>query len=175
MTVLFFLASAVAVVSSVLVITRRSAVHALLYLIVSLLAVALVFFLLGAPFAAALEVIIYAGAIMVLFIFVVMVLGFDEKRPAARGPWTAVRAWVGPSVMAAVLLVELGVVLVSGGVGSAAPAWIPPQAVGVSLFSAYALGVELVAMLLLAAAVGAFHIGRKLKDGDRGEKGGERP
>ncbi len=175
MTVLFVLASAVAVVSSLLVVTRRSAVHALLYLVTSLLAVALVFFLLGAPFAAALEVIIYAGAIMVLFIFVVMVLGLDEKKPAARGLWTAARAWIGPAVLSLVLLGELGFVLASGGLSAAAPAWIPPRAVGLSLFSTYALGVELVALLLLAAAVGAFHIGRKTKDGDRSAGEGGRP
>ena len=55
-----------------------NAVHALLYLIVSLLAVAVVFYVLGAPFVAALEVIIYAGAIMVLFVFVVMMLNLGE-------------------------------------------------------------------------------------------------
>ena len=173
MTVLFILASAVAVVSSLLVITRRSAVHALLYLITSLLAVALIFFLLGAPFAAALEVIIYAGAIMVLFIFVVMVLGLDEKRPAPRRFSAAATAWLGPAVMALILLGELGVVLVKGGLSAAAPALVPPRAVGLSLFSTYALGVELVALLLLAAAVGAFHLGRRPKDeGRTGDQGG---
>ncbi|HYW86024.1 MAG TPA: NADH-quinone oxidoreductase subunit J, partial [Spirochaetia bacterium] len=58
-----------------MVITRRNAVHALLYLVVSLLAVAIIMFLLGAAFVAALEVIIYAGAIMVLFVFVIMLIG----------------------------------------------------------------------------------------------------
>ena len=175
MTVLFFLAAAVAVVSSLLVVTRRSAVHALLYLVTSLLAVALVFFLLGAPFAAALEIIIYAGAIMFLFIFVVMVLGIDEKRPAARSLWTVARAWAGPAVMALILLAELGLVWLKGELSSAAPAWIPPRAVGVSLFSTYALGVELVAVLLLAAAVGAFHLGRKPKEPARYGNEGGRP
>ena len=74
MAALFYIAALVGVVSTGMVITRLNAVHALLYLIVSLLAVALIFFLLGAPFVAALEVIIYAGAIMVLFLFVVMML-----------------------------------------------------------------------------------------------------
>jgi NADH-quinone oxidoreductase subunit J len=68
----FYVASAVAVIATLLVVTRRNAAHALLYLIVSFLAVALMFFILGAPFAAALEVIIYAGAIMVFFVFVIM-------------------------------------------------------------------------------------------------------
>ena len=74
MLITFYVAAAIAIVSTVLMITRLNAVHALLYLVVSLLAVATVFFILGAPFVAALEVIIYAGAIMVLFIFVMMML-----------------------------------------------------------------------------------------------------
>ena len=63
-----------------------NAVHALLYLVVSLLAVAVVFFTLGAPFVAALEVIIYAGAIMVLFVFVVMMLNLGDARHRAGAP-----------------------------------------------------------------------------------------
>jgi NADH-quinone oxidoreductase subunit J len=74
MNVVFYLSAVVAVVSTILVITRLNAVHALLFLIVSLLSVALIFYSLGAPYVAALEVIIYAGAIMVLFVFVVMML-----------------------------------------------------------------------------------------------------
>ena len=66
-------------------ITRLNAVHALLYLVVSLLAVAMVFFILGAPFVAALEVIIYAGAIMVLFIFVMMMLNIGDRATELNG------------------------------------------------------------------------------------------
>ena len=73
-----------------MVITRRNAVHALLYLVVSLLAVAVVFFMLGAPFVAALEVIIYAGAIMVLFVFVVMLLNLGAPRSSSSSAWPAV-------------------------------------------------------------------------------------
>ncbi len=69
MTAMFYIAGAVATVSSLAVITRLNVVHALLYLIVSLLSVAVMFLTLGAPFVAALEVIVYAGAIMVLFVF----------------------------------------------------------------------------------------------------------
>ena len=74
MELAFYIAGAVAVLSTILMLTRLNVVHALLYLIVSLLAVAVVFYVLGAPFVAALEVIIYAGAIMVLFVFVVMMM-----------------------------------------------------------------------------------------------------
>jgi len=85
MTIAFYVAAAVALIATFLVISRRSALHALLYLVTSLLAIAVVFFLLGATFAAALEVIIYAGAVMVLFLFVVMMLNLreweQERRP----------------------------------------------------------------------------------------------
>ena len=67
------------VVATTLVITRKQAIHALLYLILSLLAVAVIFFLLGAHFAAALEVIIYAGAIMVLFVFIIIMLNIGSE------------------------------------------------------------------------------------------------
>ena len=84
MEVAFYIAAIVAIVSTVLTITRLNAVHALLYLIVSLLAVAVVFYAMGAPLVAALEVIIYAGAIMVLFVFVVMMLNLGKRAAISR-------------------------------------------------------------------------------------------
>ncbi len=97
--VLFYVAATVSLVATTLVVTRLNASHALIYLIVSLLAMAVIFYLLGAPFAAALEVVIYAGAIMVLFVFVVMMLnqgrrGVDQER-AFLNP----RMWIGPTVL----------------------------------------------------------------------------
>jgi NADH-quinone oxidoreductase subunit J len=157
---LFTLASAVAIVSTAMVITRRNAVHALLYLVVSFLAMAVIFYLLGAPFVAALEVIVYAGAIMVLFVFVVMMV--EIGGPKLKEPWwSSLRAWVGPVFLSLVLLGEYLFVLTGRGGGRAfRPVGIPPKAVGLSLFSTYLLGVELAGMLLLAAVVGAFHLGR---------------
>ena len=70
--VLFYVAAAIAVGAAILAMTRSNAAHALIFLIVSLLGIAVLFFLLGAPFAAALQVVVYAGAIMVLFVFVIM-------------------------------------------------------------------------------------------------------
>src|SRR5271157_3694761 len=84
MELIFYIAGAVAVISTILMLTRLNLVHALLYLIVSLLAVAVDFFVLGAPFAAALEAIVYAGAIMVLFLFVVMMLNVGRDTETER-------------------------------------------------------------------------------------------
>jgi NADH-quinone oxidoreductase subunit J len=158
--ILFYAAAAVAVISTLMVITRSNAVHALLYLVVSFLAVAVVFFLLGAPFIAALEVIIYAGAIMVLFVFVVMMVQVGAPRPPQQ-PWIHLRAWAGPVLLSLVLFGEFLYVLTARGIHPLRPSEVPPKVIGLSLFSTYLLGVELGAMLLLAAVVGAFRLGRQ--------------
>jgi len=157
----FYLASAVAIVSTLMVITRSNAVHALLYLVVSFLAIAVIFFVLGAPFIAALEVIIYAGAIMVLFVFVVMML--NPGRPTARrNRGMILRVWTGPSFLALILFVEFLIVL-SGRSHALASRPVTPKDVGLSLFGPYLLGVELAAMLLLSGIVGALHLGQRKK------------
>jgi NADH-quinone oxidoreductase subunit J len=148
-----------------MVVTRRNLVHALLYLVVSLFAVAVVFYTLGAPFVAALEVIVYAGAIMMLFIFAVMLLNVSADSPLRVPP----RAWLGPAILAAVLLAEVvyGLVLASPPLSGAE---IGPVAVSEALYGPYVLGVELASMLLLAALIGARHVaargGDRETDGD---------
>jgi len=166
MTILFYVAAAVAVLATVLVITRSNLVHALLYLVVSLFAVAVVFYTLGAPFVAALEVIVYAGAIMMLFVFAVMLLNVSADSPL-RVP---LGAWVGPLILVAVLLAELiyGIglsdhALRAGEVG--------PRQVSEALFGPYVLGVELASMLLLAALIGARHIASQPDEAPMGGAG----
>jgi NADH-quinone oxidoreductase subunit J len=160
----FYSAGLVALVASGMAVTRRNAAHAALYLIVALLAIALVFFALGAPFAAALEVIVYAGAIMVLFVFVVMMLGEGAAATRREAGWLAPRAWVGPVVLAVLLAIELIWALVrgdgaGGGAGGMGVAGIGPAEVARSLFGPYLLGVELASFLLLAGLVGVMHLG----------------
>jgi len=159
MTIVFYVAGAVAIVSTALMITRLHAVHALLYLIVSLLAVSVVFYTLGAPFVAALEVIIYAGAIMVLFVFVVMLLNLGEQ--AARTERTLLKPsmWAGPLTLAAILMAEFVYLLIASSGGSSGSVTIGPRDVGASLFGPYLIGVELASMLLLGGLVGAYHLG----------------
>ena len=112
MNVIFYISSAIAVLATILVITRANAVHALLYLVVSLLAVAMVFFTLGAPFAAALEVVVYAGAIVVLLVFVVMMLNQGPVSISQERAWLRPRIWIGPGILSLILLGELAYVLV---------------------------------------------------------------
>ncbi|MBD3162225.1 MAG: NADH-quinone oxidoreductase subunit J, partial [Candidatus Latescibacteria bacterium] len=139
MDALFVVAAAVAIVATFLAITRANVVHALLYLAVSLLAVAVLFFLLGAPFAAALEVIIYAGAIIVLFLFVVMLLNVGPEGVEKEREWIRPRTWIGPSILAAILFVELILLLRGGLPAVAADAAIPPNEVGIALMGPYLL------------------------------------
>jgi NADH-quinone oxidoreductase subunit J len=161
MTIAFYLAATVAIASTLMVITRLDAVHALLYLTVSLLSVAVIFFTLGAPFVAALEVIIYAGAIMVLFIFVVMMLNLGPAAVAQERQWLQPRMWVGPSILALILAAELLYLLSYSGGELTGARQVEPKEVGAALFGPYLIGVELAAMLLLAAMVGAYHLGRR--------------
>lgn len=158
---LFYLSGAVAILATLMMITRLEAVHALLYLIVSLLAVAVTFFVIGAPFIAALEVIIYAGAIMVLFIFVMMLLNLGRRATDVESSWLRPGMWAGPAILAAVLAGEFFFVLTRTGVGGAMASVIGPQQVGLALYGPYMLGVELASMLLLGGLVGAYHLGRE--------------
>src|SRR5215467_4977455 len=107
MLIAFYIAGAIAIASTVMAITRLHAVHALLYFIVSLLSVAVVFYVLGAPFVAALEVIIYAGAIVVLFVFAVMMLNLGEVAANQERQWLTPGIWTGPVLLAGVLLIEV--------------------------------------------------------------------
>jgi NADH-quinone oxidoreductase subunit J len=157
---MLYISGFVAMLSTLMVITQKNAVHALLYLIVSLLSVALVFFVLGAPFIAALEVIIYAGAIMVLFIFVIMMLNVGTDSVKQEKQWMVPAGWVGPACLSAILLGELIYVITSSGQRLINVSMVGPKQVGISLFGPYLIGVELASMLLLSGLVGATHLGR---------------
>jgi len=161
----FYVAAVIALVSTIMVVTRRHPVHALLYLVVSLLAVAVIFYILGAPFTAALEVIIYAGAIMVLFVFVIMLLNLGGDAVEREGEWLRPRVWVGPSLLAATLAALLVQLVVRRPVVTPPLRVVTPKEVGVALFGPYVLGVEIASFLLLAGLVGAFHLGRRMVGG----------
>jgi NADH-quinone oxidoreductase subunit J len=171
MSYIFYISAAVAVVATLLVVTRAHAVHALLHLVVSLLAVAMVFVTLGAPLVAALEVIVYAGAIIVLFVFVVMMLNLGKHAVEGERRWLAPSAWAGPTILCLILLGELLYVVASGGGAEAAgAATVGPKEVGQALFGPYVIGVELAGMLLLAGLVGAYHLGRRETLGEGAEE-----
>jgi len=160
MVTLFYLAGILAIIATLLAVTRHHAVHALLYLIVSLLAVAVDFYTLGAPFVAALEIMIYAGAIMVLFVFVVMMLNVAEHAMEVERLSLNPVNWVGPSLLAFILLAEMVYCTLASSDASRA-ATVGPKQVGTALFGTYWIGVELASLLLMAGLVGAYHLGRQ--------------
>lgn len=160
MNVLFYASAVIAVLSTLMAITRVNVVHALLYFIVSLLAAAVIFYTLGAPFAAALEVIVYAGAIMVMFLFVMMMLNLGHATIEQEKSWLSPGMWVVPGILAAILFVEMMIAL-NVADAELAHTMVDAKAVGIELFGPYVLAVELASMLLLAGLVGAFHLARK--------------
>jgi NADH-quinone oxidoreductase subunit J len=155
---LFYLGSAVALIASLLVILQRNVVHALIYLVLSLLAVAVVFFTLGAPFVAVLEAIVYAGAIMVLFLFVVMMLNLGQASREQERSWLPPRIWIAPSILAAALFVQLVLALPTQDMEITE---VSARAVSAALFGPYVLAVELGSFLLLAGLISAYHIAKR--------------
>ena len=157
MMVVCYGACGLALLSALLVILQRHPMHALLFLVLMLLSLALVFFTLGAPFAAALQVVVYAGAIMVLFVFVVMMLNLRPTRRSVAW-WRTIGVWGVPLLLAAGLFAlavyALGF-LSRAGLGAG---YVDPRAVGLALYRPYLLAVELVSLILVAGLAAAFHL-----------------
>ncbi|WP_276502125.1 NADH-quinone oxidoreductase subunit J [Terrimonas pollutisoli] len=163
MSILFYISSLVAIVATIMVITRYTPIHALLYLVVSFLAVAMIFLSLGAPFVSVLEVIVYAGAIIVLFIFVVMMLNLGRDTALQEKQWLQPKVWIGPSILVMILLAEMILLLAKGNDSSFAGSVVNPKKVALSLYREYIIALELAGFLLMAGIVGAAHIGQHKK------------
>jgi NADH-quinone oxidoreductase subunit J len=167
---LFYLLAIVVVLATVLAITRRELVHAIVYLIISFLGTALLFYLLGAPLLAALEVIIYAGAIMILFLFIVMTVIMERGERAKKD---SIRQWLPAVVMAvisfyaaSILIFEVPANRVALQTGIARPAIF-----GRFLFQNYWFPIEITSFLLLIALVGALYLGRQEHKTGEAQKG----
>lgn len=170
MEITFYVAGLIAILATLCVITQTNPVHALLYLITSLLALSAVFFALGAYFAGALEIIVYAGAIMVLFVFVVMMLNLGNSVTEQESAWLKPSVWIGPGLLSLLLLIVVVRAIFSLSGTEISGAVIDAKAVGITLFGPYVLAVELASMLLLAGLVVAFHVGREDKMLDKQPK-----
>ncbi len=158
----FYIAAGVAIISTIFVITGKNAIHALLYLIVSFLSISVIFYLLDAPFIAALEVIIYAGAILVLFIFVTMMLNIViEKKKEKK--WLKPRMWVIPVILAVTLFVDLVFAVKSVPSHTIEKGIVLPKELGIAIFTRYLPAVEITAILLLIGVIGAYHLGSQKK------------
>jgi NADH-quinone oxidoreductase subunit J len=163
---LFYMFAAVAIVASTLVIAQRNPIYSVLLLIASFGALSGLYVLLDAPFAAVIQIVVYAGAIMVLFLFVVMLLNaphedteYDERvHPLLRpGPMRFGAA------LALALLVELGWALTRGADSGEFPAASVSSvaAIGEALFTDYAFAFEVTSILILVAMVGAVVLARR--------------
>ena len=155
---LFYLLAAVVLVSTAIAVTRRNMVHAVIYLVLSFFGSALLFYLFGAPLLAALEVIIYAGAIMILFLFIVMMLRMEgmEERLFPLKQWL-------PAMGLCFIYGMVLVMLMVSGDAEAPPmqaAAVDPATFGQFLFERHWLAIEIVSMLLLIALVGVLRLGR---------------
>ena len=159
----FYIAAAVAVFSTVMLITRYNMIHALLYLVVSFLAIAVIFYILGAPFVAVLEIIIYAGAIVVLIIFVIMMLNLKDEAIEQERQWLTLRSLIVPSILSIVLLVELVYIITTAQSPQTNFRIVDAREVGMSLYGPYVIAVELSGILLMSGIVGAYHLGRQKK------------
>ncbi len=161
MLIYFYINAAIAILATLLTVTAKNAVHALLYFVVSLLALAISMYLLGAPFVAALEVIIYAGAIMVLFVFVVMLLNVKPASSQKYAPQGHIKNWLGPFSLLILLILELVFVFRDTEFLKRQVVTVSAKEVASALFTTYTLAVELTSFLLLAGLIGAYHIGKK--------------
>lgn len=155
----FLATSALALISAVLVITRKNAVHSVICLIVTLFSVAGIFLMLHAEFLFAVQIILYVGGIMVLFLFVVMLVNLDVALKQAQFN----RQWFVAALVAAALTAELGYgIYLDGRKGLSLASRMPPiiepkntSAIAVGLYQTYMLPVEIASLLLLVAMVGA--------------------
>jgi NADH-quinone oxidoreductase subunit J len=162
--VAFVIIAALALASALGLVLKKNPIHGALFLVVNLGCVAVFYLMLGAEFLALAQVIVYAGAIMVLFVFAIMVLipGKEETGPDPRRRW---RLWGPPA--GALLLAQL-IVIVAAVRGAAPPASTAParvsgsvESIGRLLFTDYLFPFELTSVLLLAAMVGVLLLARR--------------
>ena len=170
-TVLFLILALVAVATALGMLLSRNAVYSALFLVLNFATVAVFYVLLGAPFIAMAQITVYAGAIMVLFLFVIMLLGAEELAPGAALPWQKPLA----AVLAFVLVAEAAYLLAFRGVPTGEI--LQPEAsvnsvdflrqMGMMLFNEYLLPFEVTSILLLVAMVGAIVLTKQEKGGQK--------
>ena len=151
--IVFFVFAAIAVVFALVVVLHRNAVVGALSLVASFFALAVMYVLLEAPFLAVLQVIIYAGAIMVLFLFVIMLLNLQHREEPATRPVQQFLGYAGSAFFGIALVYYLAKYAVLQ--APSTPFLSDARRVGVTLFQAYVFPFEAVSILLLAAIVGA--------------------
>jgi NADH-quinone oxidoreductase subunit J len=160
--ILFIVLAIVAIASALSMLLSRNAIYSALFLVINFATIAVFFLLLGSPFLAMAQITVYAGAIMVLFLFVIMLLGAEQLSQEGGLPWQR------PGV---VLLVETGIIIYSLGFqegllpsfSSFASEYASPVDIGMVLFNEYLLPFEITSVLLLVAMIGAIVLTKNQK------------
>jgi NADH-quinone oxidoreductase subunit J len=164
---LFLVLAVVAVASALSMLLSKNAVYSALFLVINFATIAVFFLLLGSPFLAMAQVTVYAGAIMVLFLFVIMLLGAEQLQQDESLPWQRpVAIFLGTA-----LLVETGFIIYSLGFqqgilpqfGSLSSDYASPADIGLLLFNEYLLPFEITSVLLLVAMIGAIVLTKREK------------
>lgn len=154
--IVFIILGIIAVASAIAMISSRSSIYSALFMILNFLTVAVLYLILGAPFVAMAQIAVYAGAIMVLIVFVIMLLGTKKWDTSETLRWQRPLA----VVLSAALAIEGTYVLITR-IGSralttaASTELVDPKALGVLLFQKYSLPFEVTSVILLVAAIGA--------------------
>jgi len=164
--VIFFGLAAVAVWTAACMLLSRNAVYSALFLVLNFMTVAVFFLLLQAAFIALMQVTVYAGAIMVLFLFVIMLLGAERTESRPSRPWQAPVAVATTVLLLGLMALALLQAPASSGVPAVTAAFGSPAAVGEMLFGDYILPFEVTSLLLLVAMVGAIVLTRRQKRGE---------
>lgn len=167
-SITFYILAVLLLASTAMAVTRRNMVYAVLYLVLSFFGSAMLFYLLGAPFLAVLEIIIYAGAIMVLFLFIIMMIRVEKLRRLEFNHQNLIPAGViGLGFLAAFALLITSDP--SGGQPMKA-AQAVPKIFGRYLFQSHWLAIEIASLLLLVALIGAYLLGRRIRRTPDAEK-----
>jgi NADH-quinone oxidoreductase subunit J len=159
--IFFFITAGLAVVSALFTITRRNPVQSVLFLILNFFCLALIYLTLHAEFLAIIQILVYAGAIMVLFLFVIMLLNLGKDAPHRE---IGKVARISGIAIAVIILLELGVLIMRGGSapGKPMPAGFGTvEQFGGALFRDYLVPFEMTSILLLAAIVGVIILAKK--------------
>jgi len=154
----FYLISAMVIAATAIAITRRNLVHAVVYLIVSFFGTAILFYLFGAPFLAVLEVIIYAGAIMVLFLFVVMMIRTEVTEEVVFP-----RSQLLPAAIFGIIYIIVAIMIITGTPGTEISLNIlvaTPRQFALYVFQHQWFSIEVISLLLLLGLIGALQLGR---------------
>ena len=156
--IFFYVLAVVIIAATAVAITRRNLVHAVVYLIFSFFGTAMLFYLLGAPFLAALWVIIYTGAIMVVFLFIVMM----TRGESPEEPLFPLSQWL-PATIFGVIYLIVGFVMLSATPETESTLNLvlaTPREFALYVFQRHWLSIEIVSLLLLVALIGALHLGK---------------